>query len=161
MTTNTSAKDLGALLQQLKDRDGRSYSALAHRAGTSRSSLHRYCQGQCVPETFGTVEQLARLCGATQEELAELHRLWSLATRPVDPCGAVARVPAARVSSEQQTVEPQRLMLRASTLTPILLAFLIVLLVLIAIEIAEDSGDLFTISAETTDPGQQASQPTR
>jgi hypothetical protein len=105
---DTSARDLGEILQRLKTRDGRSYSALAHRAGVSRSSLHRYCRGECVPETFGTVERLARLCGASRDELAELHRLWSLATAPAAPPCGPPPVPATPVPSRSVPASASR-----------------------------------------------------
>lgn len=106
----TSMRELGELLGRLKDRDGRSYSALARRVGASRSSLHRYCQGRCVPETFDTVERLARLCKASPEELAELRRLWTPAVaQSTAPCPGTAS-PAApdRSSVRQQVPAPVR-----------------------------------------------------
>jgi transcriptional regulator with XRE-family HTH domain len=74
--SRSPAEDLSDRLSALKERDGRSYSALARRTGVSRSSLHRYCQGLAVPDLYGTVERIAGVCGATPRELAELHRLW-------------------------------------------------------------------------------------
>jgi transcriptional regulator with XRE-family HTH domain len=86
------ARRLAELLHGLKERDGRSYSALARRTGLSRSSLHRYCSGMAVPELFGTVETIARVCGATPAERDQLHRLWRSATAVPVPVGAaVAR----------------------------------------------------------------------
>jgi hypothetical protein len=70
---------LSAFLMMFKNRTDRSYQALARRAGVSSSSLHRYCVGTCVPTDYGTVQRFARECGATQPELRELHRLWTLA----------------------------------------------------------------------------------
>lgn len=70
---------LADLLQELKERDGRSYTALASRTGLSRSSVHRYCQGLTVPASFGTVERIARVCGAGQEELDRLYVAWARA----------------------------------------------------------------------------------
>ncbi|QIB43478.1 helix-turn-helix domain-containing protein [Streptomyces aureoverticillatus] len=70
---------LGELLQELKERSGRSYTALASRTGLSRSSVHRYCQGLTVPASFGTVERIARVCGAGQEELDSLYEAWARA----------------------------------------------------------------------------------
>ncbi|MBB1246607.1 helix-turn-helix domain-containing protein, partial [Streptomyces durbertensis] len=66
-------------LRELKDRSGRSYGALAKRLHMSTSTLHRYCHGAAVPTEYAPVERLARLCGATPEELLALHRLWILA----------------------------------------------------------------------------------
>ncbi|MFI7276544.1 helix-turn-helix domain-containing protein [Streptomyces sp. NPDC049879] len=68
--------ELAALLMELKDRSGLSYGVLAKRLHMSASTLHRYCRGEALPPEFGTVERLARLCRATPEEQAELHRRW-------------------------------------------------------------------------------------
>ncbi|OEU91612.1 hypothetical protein DB35_09345 [Streptomyces abyssalis] len=67
---------LGEELEDLKRRSGRSYAALAHRTGLSRSTLHRYCQGATVPGSFGVVERIARVCGASDEEVDRLYRAW-------------------------------------------------------------------------------------
>jgi plasmid maintenance system antidote protein VapI len=67
------------LLRELKQRSGLSYEALAKRAHMSTSTLHRYCRGDGVPADYAVVSRMARLCGATPEELVELHRRWVLA----------------------------------------------------------------------------------
>ncbi|NGO42477.1 helix-turn-helix domain-containing protein [Streptomyces ureilyticus] len=72
--------ELADLLEELKRRSGRSYAALAHRTGLSRSTLHRYCQGTTVPGTFGAVERVARVSGASPAELDRLYRAWWRAT---------------------------------------------------------------------------------
>lgn len=71
--------ELAALLHSLKERSGRSYSELAGGCGASASTLHRYCRGRVLPDSFGMVERIARACGANRAELAELHRLWAQA----------------------------------------------------------------------------------
>uniref|UniRef100_A0AAU2VUE3 Helix-turn-helix domain-containing protein n=1 Tax=Streptomyces sp. NBC_00008 TaxID=2903610 RepID=A0AAU2VUE3_9ACTN len=73
------AEDFAALLKELKDRSGRSYGVLAAKLHVSTSTLHRYCNGDAVPNEYGSVERLARLCGATSDELVELHRRWIVA----------------------------------------------------------------------------------
>lgn len=73
------AEDFAALLKELKDRSGRSYGVLATKLHVSTSTLHRYCNGDAVPNEYGSVERLARLCGATSDELVELHRRWIVA----------------------------------------------------------------------------------
>lgn len=70
---------LAAFLRMFKNRTDRSYEALAKRTGASSSSLHRYCAGTKVPSDYGVIQRFAKECGATQEELRELHRLWVLA----------------------------------------------------------------------------------
>lgn len=66
-------------LRALKERSGRSYGALATHLHVSTSTLHRYCNGDAVPTDYAPVERLARLCGATPDELLALHRRWLLA----------------------------------------------------------------------------------
>ncbi|MFD8867462.1 helix-turn-helix domain-containing protein, partial [Streptomyces sp. NPDC059590] len=66
-------------LRKLKDRSGRSYGVLAARLHVSASTVHRYCNGDAVPAEYAMAERLARLCGATPEELVALHRRWILA----------------------------------------------------------------------------------
>ncbi|MEV1045132.1 helix-turn-helix transcriptional regulator [Streptomyces sp. NPDC049916] len=73
------AEHFAALLKELKDRSGRSYGVLAGRLHVSTSTLHRYCNGDAVPNEYAPVERLARLCGATGEELVEVHRRWIVA----------------------------------------------------------------------------------
>lgn len=63
----------------LKDRSGRGYDRLGKEAGVSGSSLHRYCSGLSVPTDYRVVHAFAKVCGASAEELRELHRLWALA----------------------------------------------------------------------------------
>ncbi|WP_240979245.1 helix-turn-helix domain-containing protein [Streptomyces sp. HNM0574] len=69
--------ELAELLEDLKRRSGRSYAALAHRTGLSGSTLHRYCRGTTVPPSFGAIERIARVSGATRQELDQLFRAWS------------------------------------------------------------------------------------
>ncbi|WP_314178399.1 helix-turn-helix domain-containing protein [Streptomyces winkii] len=78
---------LGEELEALKRRSGRSYAALAHRTGLSSSTLHRYCQGSTVPNTFGAVESIARACAADEAELDRLYRAWrrAVAEQDADP----------------------------------------------------------------------------
>lgn len=71
--------DFAALMRELKQRSGLSYEALAKRAHMSTSTLHRYCKGEGVPGDNAAVSRFARVCRATPEELAELHRSWVLA----------------------------------------------------------------------------------
>ncbi|CAL9381553.1 hypothetical protein SUDANB106_01080 [Streptomyces sp. enrichment culture] len=69
-------EEFASFLRELKERSGHSYGTLARRLHTSTSTLHRYCNGRTVPAQYAPVERLARLCGATPEELLELHRRW-------------------------------------------------------------------------------------
>ncbi|ROQ68115.1 helix-turn-helix protein [Streptomyces sp. 840.1] len=93
------AEDFAALLKELKDRSGRSYGVLAGKLHVSTSTLHRYCNGDAVPNEYGSVERLARLCGATSDELVELHRRWIVAEaarrRGKPESGAAPAAPAA------------------------------------------------------------------
>ncbi|ARF77159.1 transcriptional regulator [Kitasatospora albolonga] len=91
------AEHFAALLKELKGRSGRSYGVLAGRLHVSTSTLHRYCNGDAVPNEYAPVERFARLCGATGDELVELHRRWIVADaarrRPAG-AGVVAPAPA-------------------------------------------------------------------
>ncbi|MFF7182916.1 helix-turn-helix domain-containing protein [Streptomyces sp. NPDC008121] len=118
--------DFAELVRGLKERSGLSYGALAKRLHVSTSTLHRYCNGDAVPTEFAPVERLGRLCGATRDELVELHRSWILAdearrrgkaapagTEPADfpeptAAGPVAVEPAvvAPAAVEPAAVEP-------------------------------------------------------
>ncbi|MEU8924598.1 helix-turn-helix transcriptional regulator [Kitasatospora sp. NPDC048545] len=71
--------EFALLLQELKSRSGLSYGALAKRLHLSTSTLHRYCNGDVTPTEFAPLDQLARLCRATPQELVELYRLWVIA----------------------------------------------------------------------------------
>jgi hypothetical protein len=68
--------EFSELLGQLKERSGLSYGVLGKRLHTSTSTLHRYVNGDAVPTDYSPVERFARVCGATPEELVELHRRW-------------------------------------------------------------------------------------
>ncbi|MGW0658016.1 helix-turn-helix domain-containing protein [Streptodolium elevatio] len=69
-------EEFAALLRELKDRSGLSYGVLGKRLHLSGSTLHRYVNGDAVPLDYAPVERFARICGATPEELVELHRRW-------------------------------------------------------------------------------------
>ncbi|MEV4877371.1 helix-turn-helix domain-containing protein [Streptomyces cyaneofuscatus] len=93
------AEQFAALLKELKDRSGRSYGVLAGRLHVSTSTLHRYCNGDAVPNEYAPVERFARLCGAAGDELVEVHRRWIVADaarrRPAGAgAGAGAGAPA-------------------------------------------------------------------
>ncbi|MEZ0070862.1 helix-turn-helix domain-containing protein [Planotetraspora sp. GP83] len=79
MTTPAETERLTARLRALKDRSGSSFEALARRSGISRSSLHRYYSGASFPASYETVHAFARACGASDEELRELRKLWAVA----------------------------------------------------------------------------------
>ncbi|MEU6681156.1 helix-turn-helix domain-containing protein [Streptomyces sp. NPDC046925] len=73
------AGDLAELLRELKERSGLSYGALAKRLHVSTSTLHRYVSGSAVPTEFAPLERFARVCGASRQEMVEVHRRWILA----------------------------------------------------------------------------------
>ncbi|MFD4943925.1 helix-turn-helix domain-containing protein [Streptomyces sp. NPDC058239] len=88
------AEEFAALLKELKDRSGHSYGVLAGRLHVSTSTLHRYCNGDAVPNEYAPVERLGRLCGASPDELVELHRRWIVADAARRRPAAAAPVPA-------------------------------------------------------------------
>ncbi|WP_326766212.1 helix-turn-helix domain-containing protein [Streptomyces sp. NBC_01591] len=100
------AGEFAALLKELKDRSGRSYGVLAGRLHVSTSTLHRYCNGDAVPNEYAPVERLARLCGAGPDELVELHRRWIVADAARRRPAAAA--PAAAPAAVPATAEPVR-----------------------------------------------------
>lgn len=71
--------EFSELLGRLKERSGLSYGVLGKRLHMSASTLHRYVNGDAVPTEYAPVERFARVCKATPEELAELHRRWVFA----------------------------------------------------------------------------------
>ncbi|MGW4526467.1 helix-turn-helix domain-containing protein [Amycolatopsis sp. NPDC004378] len=73
------AEKFAAYLRMLKDRSGQGYERLGKQAGASGSSLHRYCSGKSVPADYRVVHSFAKVCGASADELRELHQLWALA----------------------------------------------------------------------------------
>ncbi|MQY13201.1 hypothetical protein SRB5_33440 [Streptomyces sp. RB5] len=102
----TSREEFAALLRELKTRSGRSYGALAARLHVSTSTLHRYCNGDAVPTAYAPVEQLARLCGASPEELLELHRRWLRADATRKLSAAPPQPPAAPEPEPAPVEEP-------------------------------------------------------
>ncbi|MEU1307305.1 helix-turn-helix domain-containing protein [Streptomyces cinnamoneus] len=92
-----------ALLGELKDRSGQSYGALAKRLHMSTSTLHRYCNGAAVPGEYAPVERFARLCGASPDELVELHRRWILADDARRRKAAPDATSPAEVQAETET----------------------------------------------------------
>jgi len=75
----TETAEFAGQLRGLKERSGRSYGVLAGQLHMSVATLHRYCHGDAVPRDFTPADRLARRCGATPDELVELHRRWILA----------------------------------------------------------------------------------
>ncbi|MFH9829349.1 helix-turn-helix domain-containing protein [Streptomyces bobili] len=77
-------KQLGALLEDLKQRSGHTYEWIGRRVRASKSTVHRYCTGQIVPPDFATIERIANVCNADRAEMAALHRLWMAASEVPD-----------------------------------------------------------------------------
>ncbi|MEV0266987.1 helix-turn-helix domain-containing protein [Streptomyces sp. NPDC050617] len=98
----SETEDFAALLRELKGRSGRSYGVLAGKLHVSTSTLHRYCNGDAVPTDYAPVERLARLCGATPDELVEVHRRWIVAD------AARRRKPSAAAPAPEARPEPER-----------------------------------------------------
>jgi hypothetical protein len=101
MADVAGGEEFAALLRSLKDRSGRSYEALARRTAISRSALHRYCSGCTVPPEFAPIERIGRSCGASREELVELHRRWAVAAAARDAA------PSAPTTTEPDEPEPE------------------------------------------------------
>ncbi|OCC09672.1 helix-turn-helix transcriptional regulator [Streptomyces sp. PTY087I2] len=92
------AVEFAALLKDLKERSGRSYGVLAGKLHVSTSTLHRYCNGDAVPNEFAPVERFARVCGASGDELVEVHRRWIVADAARRRPSAGATAPTAAVT---------------------------------------------------------------
>ncbi|MEV6649642.1 helix-turn-helix domain-containing protein [Streptomyces sp. NPDC051219] len=120
MEKAAETRDFADCLRGLKERAGLSYGTLARRLHVSTSTLHRYCNGDAVPVEFATVDRFGRQCGASPQEMVDLHRRWLLADaqRVRDPArGSVAdavRAPeagpergVARAAPQLQAVDPQ------------------------------------------------------
>ncbi|MFE7119469.1 helix-turn-helix domain-containing protein [Streptomyces sp. NPDC057654] len=102
MGVASETEDFAALLRELKGRSGRSYGVLAGKLHVSTSTLHRYCNGDAVPTDYAPVERLARLCGATPDELVEVHRRWIVAD------AARRRKPSAAAPAPEPEPEPEQ-----------------------------------------------------
>ncbi|GAA3198453.1 helix-turn-helix domain-containing protein [Dactylosporangium siamense] len=73
--------DLAAVLTELKDRSGLSHAVIGQKVNLSKSAVHRFIAGRAVPHDFGTVERIARACGADRAELDRLYPLWTAALK--------------------------------------------------------------------------------
>ncbi|MEU2775514.1 helix-turn-helix domain-containing protein [Streptomyces sp. NPDC007162] len=104
MVASPHGEKFAARLRMLKDRSGRGYDRLGREAGASGSSLHRYCSGLSVPTDYRVVHAFAKVCGASAEELRELHRLWALADAYRDAAAATAT----DRDAQQPKPKPQR-----------------------------------------------------
>lgn len=103
MIATTQTDKFAAYLRMLKDRSGRGFDRLGKQAGVSGSSLHRYCSGVKVPSDYRVVHSFAKVCGASAEELRELHQLWALADAERDT------PPPEQPAREQPTPDEPRL----------------------------------------------------
>ncbi|MQA07769.1 MAG: helix-turn-helix domain-containing protein [Pseudonocardiaceae bacterium] len=74
-----AGKPLADFFNELKQRSGYSYEQIGKKCHISRSTIHRYCTGNGVPPDFGTVERIATVCGANQQDITRLFRLWEQA----------------------------------------------------------------------------------
>ncbi|MET9899752.1 helix-turn-helix domain-containing protein [Streptomyces sp. NPDC006446] len=110
MAASPQTEKFAVCLRRLKDRSGRGYDRLGKEAGVSGSSLHRYCSGLSVPTDYRVVHSFAKVCGASTEELRELHRLWALADTDRDvPAAAAEDVPEPKPKPEPEPEpEPER-----------------------------------------------------
>ncbi|MEU9451526.1 helix-turn-helix domain-containing protein [Streptomyces sp. NPDC048277] len=103
MVASPHTEKFAACLRMLKDRSGRGYDRLGKEAGVSGSSLHRYCSGLSVPTDYRVVHAFGKVCGASAEELRELHRLWALADTDRDVPAVTAE---ASPEPEPEPAEP-------------------------------------------------------
>ncbi|MER5523416.1 helix-turn-helix domain-containing protein [Streptomyces sp. NPDC002677] len=120
MVASQQTEKFAAHLRMLKDRSGRGYDRLGKEAGVSGSSLHRYCSGLGVPTDYRVVHAFAKVCGASAEELRELHRLWALADTDRDAPAATVKENPERGPREEpdESAVPARTGAGAGDLTP-------------------------------------------
>ncbi|MEU5275208.1 helix-turn-helix domain-containing protein [Streptomyces asoensis] len=103
MVASPHTDKFAACLRMLKERSGRGYDRLGKEAGVSGSSLHRYCSGLGVPTDYRVVHSFAKVCGASAEELRELHRLWALADTDRDAAaGTTKESPAKEIPTAER-----------------------------------------------------------
>lgn len=102
----TETEGFAGLLRLLKERSGRSYGVLAGQLHMSVSTLHRYCNGDAVPKDFAPADRLARRCGATADELVELHRRWILADEARRRSRAMSATANSTAPAASSTDEP-------------------------------------------------------
>lgn len=113
-----SAEGLAELLSKLKQRSGRSYEALGRRTGMSRSTVHRYCRGEIVPDNYGTIERIARACGVSKAELDELYRRWTyaIASQEHVGTGTPKSVPPPHIGTAENAPAPDQQVTRENLL---------------------------------------------
>ncbi|GAA4617739.1 hypothetical protein GCM10023108_35840 [Saccharopolyspora hordei] len=99
---------LADALTELKRSSGYSFQQIGDRAHLGRSTVHRYCSGQSVPASFGTVELIAKVCGADRETLSRLYRLWEQATGAEDAPAAAPVVEEPAPAPPAAEVPPKR-----------------------------------------------------
>ena len=108
MVASPHTEKFAAYLRMLKDRSRRGYARLGKEAGVSGSSLHRYCSGLSVPADYRVVHAFAKVCGASAEELRELHRLWALADTDRDvPAETAKDAPEPETEPDEPAVPAQ------------------------------------------------------
>jgi transcriptional regulator with XRE-family HTH domain len=73
---SSTGVEFSQLLAAFKEGSGLSYSELGRKAHMSSSTMHRYCTGKTLPPDYQTVIRIATACGATENELIEVLRLW-------------------------------------------------------------------------------------
>ncbi|MER7010358.1 helix-turn-helix transcriptional regulator [Saccharopolyspora sp. NPDC000359] len=121
---------LADALNELKHSSGLSYQQIGDRAHFGRSTVHRYCSGQSVPASFGTVELIAKVCGADRDSLSGLYRLWEQANDPnreAEPEEPPAAAEEVDPPVEQAPVPPKRrgwwLVVAAAAITAVVGAY--------------------------------------
>ncbi|MEV4315117.1 helix-turn-helix domain-containing protein [Actinocrispum sp. NPDC049592] len=111
MIATAQTEKFAAYLRMLKDRSGRGFERLGKQAGISGSSLHRYCSGLSVPTDYRVVHTFGKVCGASAEELRELHQLWALADAERDVPEAAVEQPPPPEEEKQPKVSRQYIVL--------------------------------------------------
>jgi hypothetical protein len=104
--------DLAAVLTELKERSGLSHAVIGQKVNLSKSAVHRFIAGRAVPHDFGTVERIARACGADRAELDRLYPLWTAALQQApaeatEPAEGTAPAEATEQGESPEQGEPE------------------------------------------------------
>jgi hypothetical protein len=101
-----SAQELSELLAELKQRSGRSYESIGRKVNISRSTVQRYCTSHSVPAEFGSLERIARVCGADKDEIVRLFQLWKHAAAAGTDGTAPATGTAEQINAAETPTAP-------------------------------------------------------
>jgi hypothetical protein len=107
MPEDVKYPEIAELMLRLKARTTLSFTDLGKPVHFARPTVARYFNGQSLPDTFEPLEQLARMCRATEGEVAQLHRRWQDADRARTEAAARRSPPVWPTPAPQPAPPPQ------------------------------------------------------